>query len=79
MANIPIPDLPSKGLGSKSLVPLCLNLDDAATHLGISRRMLQILIGDGEIQSIKVGRRRLVPLSALEDFVERKLEGGEGR
>lgn len=39
---------------------------DAAHQLGISRSRLYELIADGELETIQIGRRRLVPAAALD-------------
>lgn len=56
--------------------PRCLSMEDAAERLGVSKRTLDTLVHKGEVQSLKIGRRRVVPLRALEAYVERKLDGG---
>jgi len=56
--------------------PRCLSVDEAAEQLGVSRRTLASLVHGGEIRSIKVKRRRLIPVEALEQYVEQKLDGG---
>jgi excisionase family DNA binding protein len=48
--------------------PALMSIDEAAERLSISRRTLMARIADGSIRSVKVGRRRLVPLSVLEDI-----------
>lgn len=47
------------------------DLDEAATLLSVSQRVVERLIRDGEIDSVKLGRRRLVPHDALEAYVAR--------
>ena len=42
---------------------------DAARQLGISRSKIYELIADGELETIQVGRRRLVPTAALDRLV----------
>lgn len=44
---------------------------EAAEQLSVSVRVLERLIAGGEIESVLIGRRRLVPASALEDYVDR--------
>lgn len=56
--------------------PKCLGMDEAADRLGVSRRTLDTLVHADRIQSIKIRRRRVVPVSELERYVERKLDGG---
>lgn len=43
----------------------------AADELSISERVLERLIKDGEIKTVTIGRRRLVPAEALADYIER--------
>lgn len=50
---------------------LLYEIPDAATELSVSARTLARLISDGEVESVKVGRRRLVPHDALVDYIER--------
>jgi excisionase family DNA binding protein len=45
--------------------PELLDVREAARRVGISRTSLYQLLGRHEVRSIKVGRRRLVPASAL--------------
>lgn len=50
--------------------PLLVNLEQAAEVLGgISRSRLFELLASGEIESVKLGRRRLIPAAALAAFV----------
>ena len=44
---------------------------EAAEQLSISERVLARLIQDGQIDSVLIGRRRLVPAEALDDYIER--------
>ncbi len=48
---------------------LLLDLKDAQETLSIGRSLLLKLVYAGDIESVKVGGRRLIPASALEDFV----------
>lgn len=43
--------------------------EEAASMLGIGRNGIYDLIRDGQLRSIKVGRKILVPLSAIEEFL----------
>lgn len=45
---------------------LAYSLDEAARSISLSRRGLYQLIEAGELRTVKVGRRRLVPVSELE-------------
>lgn len=48
-----------------------LSIADAADALGIGRSMLYGEINRGAIRTVKVGRRRLVPGTAVRDYIER--------
>jgi excisionase family DNA binding protein len=48
-----------------------LTPEEAAGRMGISRAHVYRLIGARELDSIKIGRSRRVPVAALDDFIER--------
>ena len=50
---------------------LLYNLDDAAKALSLGKRKIEELVRDGNLESVLIGRRRLVPADALEDYVAR--------
>ena len=50
---------------------LLYSIPDAADQLSISARVLERLISDGEVETVKIGRRRLVPADALEDYIKK--------
>jgi excisionase family DNA binding protein len=50
-------------------MPITLTLKKAAEESGLSVRTLQYAIGNGKLQSVTVGRRRLIPARALERFL----------
>ena len=50
---------------------LALDIDEAAKRLSLSPRTVATLIAKGELGSLKVGRRRIIPLGALEEFLRR--------
>jgi excisionase family DNA binding protein len=56
--------------------PALYPLPAAAQALGVGRTTLLALIKAGEIRSIHVGRRHLVPASEIGLFVERRLLDG---
>ena len=51
--------------------PLLLRPSDAARALAMSRTSLYALLATGELESIKVGAARLIPVEALRAFVDR--------
>ncbi len=51
--------------------PLLLTPAEAARRLSIARSSLYELVLTGQIESIKIGRSRRIPLDALTDFIDR--------
>lgn len=47
------------------------DIAEAADLLSITPRSLERLISSGELASVKLGRRRLVPHEALTEYIER--------
>ena len=50
-------------------MPRLLAIKQATYELGISRTALYELIDDEKLRTIKIGRRRLVPVEAIEEFI----------
>jgi excisionase family DNA binding protein len=50
---------------------LAVGMVEAARRLGLSIRTVATLVLRQELPSQKVGRRRIIPVSALEAFVQR--------
>jgi len=48
---------------------ITLSVGEAANRLGVSKTTLWSLVYRGEIRSISLGRRRLIPTAALEQWV----------
>lgn len=53
---------------------LLCSVDEAAECLGVSRSVIFRLIRDGQLRSVKIHKRRLIPLSVLDEFVAGLLE-----
>lgn len=47
-----------------------LSIDQAASALGIGRTALYGELTNGRLRSFKVGRRRLIPVSAIDAYIE---------
>ena len=47
-----------------------LRMDEAGRRLGLSEREVQRQVLKGALRSVKVGRVRLIPLSALDEFLQ---------
>ncbi len=54
--------------------PLCVTPEEAARVLAIGRTFVYELLASGRIESIKLGRRRLIPREALDRFVAEERE-----
>ncbi len=52
------------------VVRKALSVEMAAQMLGISRSMGFELIKNGELRSVKAGTRTLVPVAAVDEFIE---------
>ncbi|MCX7618333.1 helix-turn-helix domain-containing protein [Tepidiforma sp.] len=52
------------------------SIPEAAQALGIGRTLAIKLVQSGQLRSIKVGRRRLVPAAALEELLARGAPDG---
>jgi len=50
---------------------LAVGMVEAARRLGLSTRTVATLVLRQELPSQKVGRRRIIPVAALEAFVQR--------
>jgi len=48
---------------------ITFSLDKAASESGLSQRTLRYAIARGELASVQVGRRRLIPAASLEKFL----------
>jgi len=56
-----------------------LTVAEAAMRLSIGRSHLYALMASGELRSIRLGRRRLIPESAIEDLIADALLVEAGR
>ncbi len=57
---------------------LAVSTIEAARRLGVSPRTVATLVARKELGSRKIGRRRIVPLAALEAFLRRDHETQPG-
>jgi excisionase family DNA binding protein len=57
---------------------LLLTVGEAAASLSISARELRRLASHGDLRTITIGRRRLIPVNELQAFIRRKLEEAHG-
>lgn len=54
-----------------SAIRLC-SIPETCALLGVSRWQIYQLINRRELKTVKIGRRRLVPLLELHDFIDRR-------
>jgi len=77
----PQPDPDSQAL-SKTTEPspatqaLLVSAREAAGLLGVHRATIYDLLSREELQSVKIGRRRLIPRDSLTDFIARNSNAG---
>ncbi len=53
--------------------PLAVSPRKAARYLDVGHDAIYQLIGQGRIRSVKLGRRRLIPVSELQRFLDEEL------
>jgi excisionase family DNA binding protein len=56
------------------LAPRVLRVEEAARALGIGRSLAYDLIRSGRLRSFKVGSRRLIPASAIDEAIAAFME-----
>lgn len=54
---------------------LLLRVEEAARRLGIGRSSMYRLLASGDIESVRVGGLRRIPVPALDDYVDRLRRG----
>ncbi len=52
-----------------SEVKLTYSLEEAAVAIGVCTRTVSTLVGNGRLRVCRVGRRVLVPIDAIEEFL----------
>ena len=55
--------------------PILLTISEASDCLRVSRHTIYRLLNERKLASIRILKRRLVPLKAVEDFIAREAEG----
>jgi excisionase family DNA binding protein len=56
-----------------------ISVSEAAEFLGVSRSMVYVLMEDGQLPYVKIGRARRIPRRALLAFAAERLRGGDAR
>jgi excisionase family DNA binding protein len=57
-------------------LPLVLSVNDTATQLSVDPRTVWRMIKAGELKSITVGHRRMIPRDVLLDYLASRDDGG---
>lgn len=60
-----------------SIEPIAMRVPQACRYLGIGRSTLYVLIGQGEVEIIKLGSATLVLTASLRKLVERRRGGSQ--
>jgi excisionase family DNA binding protein len=50
---------------------MAYRIEDAATALGVGRTLIYKMISEGQLTSVKVGKRSLIAVSELDAFLAR--------
>lgn len=56
--------------GVRSDEPIVLSIAEAAARLGIHRQTLRAAIERGDLRAVRIGRRWLVPIAAIDELLE---------
>jgi len=56
-----------------------LPVEAVMAQLGVGRSTVFELFSSQQLRSVKIGRRRLVPQSAVDEFIARLLEGDDAK
>lgn len=56
---------------SPSVPTLAVGIDDAARSIGVARSAMYEIVARGEIDSFKLGRRRMILMKTLETYIAR--------
>jgi len=62
---------------SDSLTPVLLTARETAGVLRISERLTWRLIAEGELATVRIGRRRLVPRRAIDAYIAARMAAGD--
>jgi excisionase family DNA binding protein len=65
----PVGEVIERQVGESVLLPLAVSPRRAAEYLGVGHDAIYQLLHQGRLRSVKLGRRRLIPVSELERFL----------
>ena len=72
--DVTVDDLVVEGDAPRGDGVLLLRVEEAAERLGIARTLMYQLVRKNEVESVRVGRLRRIPVRALEEYVARLRE-----
>jgi excisionase family DNA binding protein len=58
---------------SEQLPRALISVNEAARVIGVSRSYTYELVASGDLASVRLGRRVLVPISAIDDLITQRL------
>jgi excisionase family DNA binding protein len=64
-----MPDKSSRSATDIRPEPIAISIADACRYIGCGRSLLYELIGNKQINAVKLGRRTLVPVASLHTYV----------
>jgi excisionase family DNA binding protein len=53
------------------LPPIAVGIKEAAVMIGVSPNTIRRQVAAGRLHTVRVGRRRVIPIDVLREFVER--------
>ena len=56
--------------GTPTDEPIAVSIAEAAARLGIHRQTLRAAIERGDVRAVRVGRRWLIPIAAIDELLE---------
>lgn len=59
----------SEPMAAPASQPVLLSIPEAARRLSLGRSTLYVELSSGRLQSVHVGRRRLIPAAALDSWL----------
>lgn len=71
--------MPNKGAVVQTLPPKLVNPEQAAALVGVSESTMYELLRTERIRSFKVGRRRVVPVAAIDEWIAAELAEAAGQ
>lgn len=64
----------AKTTSTEATERLSVSVEEAAGMLGVGRSSIFNLLNEGALASVKIGKRRLIPVVELRAFLERQVQ-----